>query len=281
LLKTKNMKKALSIFVSAIISLTALAQSPQSMSYQAVIRNASNNLVISTVVGMRISILQGSSSGTAVYVETQTPSTNVNGLVSIAIGGGTVTTGTFSAIDWAVGPYFVKTETDPVGGTNYTITGTNQLLSVPYALYAANSPASPVGFGYFYGLTSGTGNASFTDYPATIFSGGAVSFSRNTVTPIGVAINNPGSGQSNNTEFRLSAIGTYRVSWFLHTTEPGQLQLTGSIDGGTTWVVKDETTVANLNPTTGGHPIIGDVLITTTVVNELVKVIVPAGNAFA
>ncbi|MEA3508406.1 MAG: FISUMP domain-containing protein, partial [Synergistota bacterium] len=78
-------------------------------------------------------------SGTAVYVETQTPTTNVNGLVSIEIGAGTVQSGDFTTIDWANGPYFIKTETDPAGGTNYTITGTSQLLSVPYALHAKSA----------------------------------------------------------------------------------------------------------------------------------------------
>ncbi|MEA2042103.1 MAG: DUF1566 domain-containing protein [Bacteroidota bacterium] len=102
------------------------------MSYQAVIRNASDNLVTSQTVGIRISILQGSASGTLVYEETQTPSTNTNGLVSIEIGGGTG----FDTISWSNGPYFIKTETDPTGGTSYTITGTSQLLSVPYALHA-------------------------------------------------------------------------------------------------------------------------------------------------
>jgi len=56
-------------------------------------------------------------------------------LVSIEIGTG-ATSDDFSAIDWANGPYFIKTETDPTGGTTYTITGTNQLLSVPYAMHA-------------------------------------------------------------------------------------------------------------------------------------------------
>lgn len=110
----------------------ASAQAPQKMSYQAVIRNSSNALVTNTQVGMQISILQGSASGTAVYTETQIPTTNANGLVSIEIGG----TAVFEAIDWANDIYFIKTETDPAGGTNYTITGTSQLLSVPYALYA-------------------------------------------------------------------------------------------------------------------------------------------------
>jgi uncharacterized protein (TIGR02145 family) len=85
---------------------------------------------------MQISLLQGTASGTAVYVETQTATTNANGLVSIEIGTGTATTGTFSEIDWATGPYFIKTEIDPAGGGNYTITGTQQVMSVPYALYA-------------------------------------------------------------------------------------------------------------------------------------------------
>jgi len=114
------------------------AQAPQKMSYQAVIRNASNALITSAPVGMRISILQGSSIGTAVYVETQTPSTNANGLVSLEIGTGSIVSGTFANINWATGPYFIKTETDPTGGTSYTISGTNELMSVPYALFSAS-----------------------------------------------------------------------------------------------------------------------------------------------
>jgi uncharacterized protein (TIGR02145 family) len=112
------------------------AQAPEKMSYQAVVRDGSNNLVSSRAVGIKISILQGSSSGTTVYVETQTPTSNSNGLVSLEIGAGTVVSGIFATINWANGPYFIKTETDPTGGTSYSITGTNQLLSVPYALHA-------------------------------------------------------------------------------------------------------------------------------------------------
>lgn len=119
-----------------LLTAFVFAQSPNKMSYQAVIRNNSNVLVTSSTVGMRISILQTSPSGTAVYVETQSPTTNANGLVSIEIGGGTVVSGNFANINWANGPYFVKTETDPAGGTSYSITGTSQLLSVPYALHA-------------------------------------------------------------------------------------------------------------------------------------------------
>jgi len=120
------------ILTNLLISSSIFAQAPQKLSYQAVIRNSSNALVTSTNVGMQISILQGSETGTVVYTDTQTPTTNANGLVSIEIGGGAG----FNTIDWSAGPYFIKTETDPAGGTAYTIIGTSQLLSVPYALHA-------------------------------------------------------------------------------------------------------------------------------------------------
>lgn len=133
------MKKLITLCSAFLITASVFAQSPNKMSYQAVIRNNLNALVTNSAVGMRISILQTSASGTAVYVETQTPITNGNGLASIEIGGGTVVSGNFSTIDWANGTYFVKTETDPSGGTNYSIIGTSQLLSVPYALHAKSA----------------------------------------------------------------------------------------------------------------------------------------------
>ena len=132
------MKRIITICAAILMTASVFSQAPNKMSYQAVIRNSSNALVTNTSIGMRISILQTSSSGTAVYVETQTPTTNANGLASIEIGGGTLVTGNFANINWANGPYFIKTETDPIGGTNYTITGTSQLLSVPYALFSGN-----------------------------------------------------------------------------------------------------------------------------------------------
>ena len=126
------------ILTNLLISSSVFAQSPEKMSYQAVVRDNNSTLITSTQVGIEISILQGSADGTAVYVETQTPTTNANGLITIEIGGqnAIVITGNFSTIDWSADTYFIKTETDPTGGTNYTITGISQLLSVPYALHA-------------------------------------------------------------------------------------------------------------------------------------------------
>ena len=151
------MKKIYSIVAGLLLTLSVFAQAPQKMSYQAVIRNSSNALITSTPVGMQISVLQGSAGGTAVYVETQTPSTNANGLVSLEIGSGAPVKGTFSGINWANGPYFIKTETDPTGGTAYTIAGTNELMSVPYALFSANGTPGATGPQGPIGLTGATG----------------------------------------------------------------------------------------------------------------------------
>ena len=130
------MKKVLAVLSIILLTVTVWAQSPNKLSYQAVIRNSSNQLVTSHAVGIKISILQGSTSGTAVYVETQDPTSNANGLIDIIIGSGTIQSGDITKIDWSSGPYYLKTEIDPTGGVSYTVSGTNQILSTPYALYS-------------------------------------------------------------------------------------------------------------------------------------------------
>jgi len=166
------MKKIYSILAGLLLTASVFAQAPQKISYQAVIRNSSNTLITSAPIGMQISVLQGSAGGTAVYVETQTPSTNANGLASVEIGGGTVVSGNFSTINWANGPYFIKTETDPTGGTVYTITGTNELMSVPYALFSANGTPGPAGPQGIQGIPGPVGG--FTHYLGEAFNGGII-----------------------------------------------------------------------------------------------------------
>jgi hypothetical protein len=140
------MNKIFTVFTAVLLTASLWAQAPQKFSYQAVVRDANNVLVSNHKVGMKISLLQGAKDS-LVYSETHTTIPNENGLVSIAIGGGIKDTlsAIFSTIDWAKGPYFVKTETDPTGGTNYSLITTSQLLSMPYALYAANSQPGPKG----------------------------------------------------------------------------------------------------------------------------------------
>jgi hypothetical protein len=134
------MKRLFAILAVLLLTINGFAQAPERISYQAVIRNSSDQLVVNKQVGIRISIQQYvmglPPTYKNIYVETQKPTTNENGLVSIQIGGGTIVGGTMNSIDWSKGTYYIKTETDPTGGTNYTITGQSQILSVPYALHA-------------------------------------------------------------------------------------------------------------------------------------------------
>jgi hypothetical protein len=129
------MKRNYTLLFFLLATVSILAQTPEKMSYQLVLRDATNTLLTNQQVGIQISILQTTNTGSAVYIETQTATTNINGLVSLEIGSGT-SSDDFSAIDWSAGPYFIKTATDASGGSSYTIIGTSQLMSVPYALYA-------------------------------------------------------------------------------------------------------------------------------------------------
>lgn len=146
------MKRIFTLLALVALTLSVLAQSPDLMSYQAVLRDAQDDLLANQAVAVQISILQGAPNGTAVYTEVHSLNTNDNGLISLMIGDG-VTSDDFSTIDWGAGPYYIKTETDPAGGTNYTITSTTQLVSVPYAKYAE---AAGNGFSGDYGDLSGT-----------------------------------------------------------------------------------------------------------------------------
>ena len=206
-------------------SLSLFAQAPEKMTYQAVIRDGDDDLVLSQNVGIRISILQGASNGAAVYVETHAAVTNANGLVSLAIGTGSVVSGTFAAINWGSGPFFIKTETDPIGGATYTITGTTELLSVPYALYAKTSGNTPASSGiseyaYIYNL-----DAQVVALEADIV------FSSNGVIK-GAITHAPGTST-----ITLGTAGDYSIHFHESSVEPNQFTLfqNGAPVPGTTY----------------------------------------------
>ena len=130
------MKLTLTVLLFVALTLNVFAQSPEKMSYQAIIRAQDNSLVINSNISLKIIVHQGTVTGTNVYEETHSVITNNNGLVSLEIGTGRIATGNFSSIAWERGPYFIETKVDTAGGTNYNIIGITQLLSVPYALHA-------------------------------------------------------------------------------------------------------------------------------------------------
>ena len=111
------MKKSLSFLAAILISVCVFPQTPQKMSYQAVIRDAANQLFTTQKLCMQISILQDKIEGNLVYAEIHIPKSNENGLVTLEIGSGTIVKGDFSSIDWSKGPYFIKTETDLSAGS--------------------------------------------------------------------------------------------------------------------------------------------------------------------
>ena len=140
------MKKFLLATLCILIGVLAFAQAPQKISYQAVIRNNTGNLVTNQQVWLRISIMKNGGTGglidqpstrsiVAIYTETHTVTTNANGLATIEIGGG-VTSDNFAAIDWSNGTYYLKTSVDLTGRGRYEVMGMSQLISVPYAMYA-------------------------------------------------------------------------------------------------------------------------------------------------
>lgn len=131
------MKKIFLTTVTCLIGLAALfAQAPYKFNYQGVARGAGGQPLAGQNIGLRISILDGSPSGTVQYSETHTATTNAYGLYTLAVGEGTVVSGTMASVDWASGDKYMMVEMDPAGGSNYVTLGTNQLLSVPYALQA-------------------------------------------------------------------------------------------------------------------------------------------------
>jgi len=115
---------------------------PKLFNYQGVARSSSGSPIASQPIGLKISILDSSLTGTVLYSETHHPTTNSFGLYNVAIGGGTVVSGSMASINWGVNDKYVKVEMDASGGTSYVLMGTTQLLSVPYALYAANTGAT-------------------------------------------------------------------------------------------------------------------------------------------
>jgi len=131
-----------SLYLSTILILMlanyGYSQTPYLFNYQAIVRNGAGVVLSNQNVGFKISILQGTITGSAVFSETHIAATNDYGLVNLQIGNGTNFGPQLSSIVWSADEHFLKIEIDPAGGIAYSITSTSQLISVPYALMAEN-----------------------------------------------------------------------------------------------------------------------------------------------
>ncbi len=204
------MKKTLAI-ICFFISQFTFAQIPQSFKYQAVVRDATGLLAVNKIISIRTSILSGSASGSSVYIETQTLSTNDYGVVSLNIGAGALVSGNFSTINWGATTYFVKTELDINGASTYVFMGTSQILSVPYALYAEKTGSS----------LSDNDTSATNELQALSVAGNTLSISS------GNSIALPPDGDSNPSN-ELQSLSITGDS--LHITSGNSVYLSGSVD---------------------------------------------------
>ena len=264
------MKKIFTVLSAVLLSASLWAQAPQSFSYQAVVRGADNAFVANKKVGMKISLLQGSEIGSAAYVETHTPTSNANGLVSIAIGGGTVVSGTFASIDRSKGPYFVKTETDLAGGTSYSLITTSQLLSMPYALHAKTAESIVGGSVLPSGGTNGQIITNCDGLP-TWTTGGICPGKIASLNCAGVSVN----GSLNNGELasNVSFVITYTGGngggySSQSTSSTGVVGLTATLEAGSF-----ETGNGSLTFTVSGTPSsVGNALFTFTIAGQVCSI---------
>lgn len=160
----KKLYATIGLFLATLLS----AQVPQAFTYQTIAFNSAGAPIANGNVSLKISILENSATGTVLYTETHTKTTNSKGLVNLNIGQGTATTGTFAGINWGTNTKFVKVEMDPTGGSNYTNVGVNQLMTVPYAQV---SKTVVTGAGQGITLTSPNG----TSYNLTVNDAGILS----------------------------------------------------------------------------------------------------------
>jgi uncharacterized protein (TIGR02145 family) len=153
----------LRILMLLIFPILGISQAPTKINFQSVLRNTNGEVVSNSAVSLRISILSGTINGSAVYIETHAKTTDAGGLMSLQIGGGTVLSGVFGDINWGSSAHFIKLEADFSGGNSYVLLGTQELMSVPYALYASKTDTSVLNLtSRFSTKLSGTDTASLS-----------------------------------------------------------------------------------------------------------------------
>ena len=268
------MKNLFTFFIILFVVFSALAQTPQGINYQAVIRDASGNILTSQNVGILINIRIGSIGGTISYAETHNAITNMYGLVNLVIGQGNAQTGTFATISWGSNSHFVEIQADITGGTNYQTIGTQQLMSVPYALYAEKTGQSYMA-GVGIGISGNTISNTSPDQAVimngsggTTISGTYPNFTINSPSPITYT----------------SGIGIGVAGNIISNTSPDQIVLMTGTGGTTISGTYPNFTISSPSPTTytagTGIGISGNT-ITNTAPNQAVSLAGTGGTTVA
>jgi len=130
----QSMRNILTLFAFLLLVGTSHAQAPQGIPYQAAARNSSGTILASTSISVRFTIRDSVTTGIIKYRETHSTTTDANGMFSVTVGQGTPVSGTFASINWVTNAKFLQVELDPAGGSTYIDMGTQQMMSVPYAL---------------------------------------------------------------------------------------------------------------------------------------------------
>ena len=133
------MRRFITFFILNCLYVCSLfAAIPKTLSYQAVVRDGSGNLITEKSIGVSISILLEDTSN-VVYQEEHMVTTNKYGLISLTIG----KESSFSEINWSGGSYFIQCQFDLNKDGFYDLKSCSPMQSVPYALYAENvSPSA-------------------------------------------------------------------------------------------------------------------------------------------
>jgi hypothetical protein len=280
------MKKILS-FIFITFTTFAFSQAPQGINYQGIARNSGGTVLSTVPIGIKLELHQGSAGGSIVFSETHTPTTNQFGLFTLTIGSNN--SPGFAGINWGAGPYYLEVFIDPAGGTSYSSVGTQQFMSVPYALYAEtsgnssitptitiNTPNTVTGSAGSYNINvpaqtlSVSGNSISISNGNTItlpisttysagngidISGGIIS---NTLTPVtptisssGIAVVTPTSGNNFNIDVAAPSL-TYNNSNNLLTLTQGTATTTALLNGtGSSTINMNGAGIVNVSPTTG------------------------------
>jgi uncharacterized protein (TIGR02145 family) len=158
------LKKSMLLLVALFIftSVALMAQSPQKINFQSIVRNTNGVIFSNKTLSLKISILSDSITGTQVYSETHSSTTDAIGLVSLQIGSGTALSGAFATINWGDAAHFIKLEADFNGGNNYVLLGTQELMSVPYAMYASKTDTASLNLTNRFAAKAPINNPQFT-----------------------------------------------------------------------------------------------------------------------